>query len=165
LQKLSIQQAMEQITIRKARKEDMETLLRFEQGVINAERPFDVTIKQEDTQYYNLPLLIDSDDSELVVAEVDNQLIASGYARIENSKLFFKHAQHAYLGFMYTVPEYRGRGVNAMILEALKNWSRSKHITELHLEVYVDNLPAIKAYEKMGFVKNLIEMRLGLEEE
>jgi ribosomal protein S18 acetylase RimI-like enzyme len=156
---------MEHIIIRKARKEDIETLLQFEQGVIKAERPFDITIKRDDTRYYNLPLLIDSDDSELVVAEVDNQLIASGYARIENSKLFFRHAQHAYLGFMYTVPEYRGRGVNAMILEALKNWSASKQVTELRLEVYVDNLPAIKAYEKMGFAKNLIEMRLGLDEE
>jgi ribosomal protein S18 acetylase RimI-like enzyme len=156
---------MEQIIIRKAVKEDISTLLQFEQGVINAERPLDATIKREDTHYYNLQLLIDADDSELVVAEVDNQLIASGYARIENSKFFFKHAQHAYLGFMYTLPAYRGRGVNAMILDALKNWSLSKHITELRLEVYVDNQPAIKAYEKMGFAKNLIEMRLGLEEE
>ena len=153
---------MEQITLRKAVKEDMETLLQFEQGVIKAERPFDITLKEGHIHYYDLQQLIDSVDALLVVAEVDDILIASGYARIEKSKLFHKHAQHAYLGFMYTVPEYRGRGVNSRILEALKNWSLSRHITELRLEVYFDNQPAIKAYEKMGFAKNLIEMRLGL---
>lgn len=140
----------------------METLLQFEQGVITAERPFDITLKGDPIQYYNLQQLIDSDDAELVVAEVDNTLIASGYARIEKSRLFHKHAQYVYLGFMYVLPEYRGRGVNALILEALKNWALSRQITELRLEVYFDNQPAIKAYEKMGFAKNLIEMRLGL---
>jgi GNAT superfamily N-acetyltransferase len=156
---------MEQITIRKARQEDMETLLQFEQGVISAERPFDITLKDDPIQYYNLQQLIAGEDAELVVAVVDNQLIASGYARIEKSKLFYRHVRHAYLGFMYTVPGYRGRGVNALILEALKNWALSRQITELRLEVYFDNQPAIKAYEKMGFAKNLIEMRLGLGEE
>ena len=156
---------MEKITIRKAEKADMETLLQFEQGVIKAERPFDTTLKEGRIHYYDLQQLMDSDDAELVVAEVDSVVIASGYARIEKSKLFHKHAEYAYLGFMYVVPEYRGRGVNGKILEALKNWSLSRHITELRLEVYFDNQPAIKAYEKMGFAKNLIEMRLGLGEE
>jgi GNAT superfamily N-acetyltransferase len=155
---------MEQITVRKAKQEDMETLLQFEQGVIHAERPFDITLKEGEIHYYDLQQLIDSVDAELLVAEVDNTLVASGYARIENSKVFHKHAKHAYLGFMYTMPQYRGRGVNSRILEALKNWSLSRNITELRLEVYFDNHPAIKAYEKMGFAKNMIEMRLGLGE-
>jgi GNAT superfamily N-acetyltransferase len=153
---------MEKVIIRAAINEDMETLLQFEQGVVYAERPFDTTLKEGHIHYYDLQQLIDSDDAELVVAEIDNTVIASGYARIENAKLFHKHAQYAYLGFMYVVPEYRGRGVNGQILQALKNWSLSRHITELRLEVYFDNQPAIKAYEKMGFAKNLIEMRLGL---
>ncbi|CAN5176854.1 hypothetical protein BH11BAC5_BH11BAC5_26560 [soil metagenome] len=155
---------MKQITIRKAVKEDIETLLQFEQGVIHAERPFDSTLKDGAFRYYDLPQLIAADDAALVVAELDNTIVASGYARIENSKLFHKHAQYAYLGFMYTLPQYRGRGINGMILEVLKNWSLSRHITELRLDVYFGNQPAIKAYEKMGFHKNLIEMRLGLGE-
>jgi len=37
---------MEEIMIRKARLNDLEILLGFEQGVINAERPLDSTLKQ-----------------------------------------------------------------------------------------------------------------------
>jgi ribosomal protein S18 acetylase RimI-like enzyme len=44
----------------------------------------------------------------------------------------------------------------------LKEWSVSKGITELALDVYYENAAAIKAYEKVGFVKHLINMRQGL---
>jgi len=44
------------------------------------------------------------------------------------------------------------------ILEAERAFSRG--VTEMRLEVYRDNLAAIKAYEKAGFSELLIEMRL-----
>ena len=46
-------------------------------------------------------------------------------------------------------------------MESLKNWAYSKEIFEIRLTVYQDNLPAIKAYEKAGFKKHIIEMRLA----
>jgi hypothetical protein len=46
---------------------------------------------------------------ELAVAELNSELIASGYARIEQlKKTFFNCEKYAYLGFMYVVPKYRG---------------------------------------------------------
>jgi ribosomal protein S18 acetylase RimI-like enzyme len=48
------------------------------------------------------------------------------------------------------------------VIETLKQWAISQKINELILEVYYDNAPAIKAYEKFGFSKNMIEMRMGL---
>ena len=38
---------MEQVIIRKATLNDLDILLVFEQGVINTERPFDATLKKE----------------------------------------------------------------------------------------------------------------------
>ena len=95
-------------------------------------------------------------------ASPTGKLIGSGYARIEASKHYLLHTRHAYLGFMYVVPEHRGKGVNQLIIEALKQWSLSQNITELRLDVYSENQPAINAYEKAGFTKYLIEMRRGL---
>jgi GNAT superfamily N-acetyltransferase len=63
---------------------------------------------------------------------------------------------------MYTDEKHRGKGVNAKIINSLKDWCRSKDISELRLDVYNDNNPAIKAYEKVGFKKYLINMRMGL---
>ena len=138
----------------------MNTLLRFEQGVIAAERPFDECLKKDPIHYYDLAHMIAADDIELLVAELDGRPIGSGYARIENAKQYLRHAQYAYLGFMYTEPQYRGKGVNRIIIEALEKWALSKGITELRLEVYYNNDPAIKAYQKVGFGKHMIEMRM-----
>jgi GNAT superfamily N-acetyltransferase len=50
---------------------------------------------------------------------------------------------------MYTDPRHRGKGVNAVIIEALKN-GVVQNITELRLDVYHDNPSAIRAYEKQA---------------
>jgi RimJ/RimL family protein N-acetyltransferase len=155
---------MDQIIIRKAKLEDIETLRHFEQGVIAAERPFDLTLKSGLIHYYDLEEMIVAAHIEILVAEQNNQLIGSGYARIENAKPYLKHKTHAYLGFMYVVPEYRGKGVNREIIESLKKWAALQNITELRLDAYSNNNSAIKAYEKAGFNRHMIEMRMNTEE-
>jgi GNAT superfamily N-acetyltransferase len=155
---------MNKITIRKAIHGDLETLLEFEQGIIKTERPFDNTLKAGLIHYYDLEAMIDAEDVLLLVAERDGELAGSGYARIENVKNYLKHLQHAYLGFMYVKPAFRGKGVNQMIIEALKQWCRERNITEMRLEVYDENVGAVKAYEKAGFKRILTWMRLGLND-
>lgn len=151
------------IIIRPATPADIETLLQFEQGVIEAERPFDSTIKRNDIHYYDLEKMIADNNVQLVVAEANEEIIGCGYARIENAQPFLQYTQYSYLGFMYVKPEYRGKGVNKKIVEVLKQWSLSKGITELRLQVYYDNIKAIKAYEKTGFKNLLIEMRMVIK--
>ena len=150
---------MNEIAIRKATEADLPTLYRFEQGVINTERPFISRLKQGDVHYYNLVHMLTAPHIHLVVAEKNGTLIGSGYARIEEARHYLDHPKHAYLGFMYVEPEYRGKGVNNKIIDALLQWSRAQGITESVLEVYYDNHPAIKAYEKAGFLKYMITMR------
>ena len=141
----------------------METLLQFEQGVIAAERPFDCTLLKEGAHYYNLEEMIKAVHIELLVAEQDGGVIGSGYARIEKSKHYLQHPQHAYLGFMFTRPDHRGKGVNLAIIAALKEWAAAQQVFELRLEVYIGNTPAIKAYEKAGFHPLLLEMRMNIQ--
>jgi ribosomal protein S18 acetylase RimI-like enzyme len=154
---------MQQIIIRKAALKDLDTLLVFEQGVISAERPFDPTLKAGHTNYYDIKQLITAPHIQLVVAEMGDELIGSGYARIEDAKPYLDHEQHAYLGFMYVLPQHRGKGINKMIMDVLAAWSASQNITELRLDVYHQNESAIKAYERFGFTKHMISMRMGLK--
>ena len=153
---------MDHVIIRKATDKDLDTLLAFEQGVIEAERSFDKTLKDDPIHYYNLNDMMNDPNVHLIVAELYQKIIGSGYARIENAKPYLQHPKHAYLGFMYVCPKERGKGINQKIIEALKQWSLSKNITELRLDVYKNNTPAIKAYEKTGFTQHMIEMRMGI---
>jgi GNAT superfamily N-acetyltransferase len=150
------------IHIRKANQDDLPILLEFEQGIIAAERPYDPTLKEGKISYYNIDKMISATDVEVVVAVLNDQIIGSGYARIEDAKPYLNHQLYAYLGFMYTHPDHRGKGVNTQIIEALTDWVRSQNVFEMRLDVYNDNPSAIRAYEKAGFKKHLINMRTGL---
>lgn len=150
---------MEQIIIRKATLSDLDILLQFEQGVVEAERPFNPVLKESGVHYYNINELITADHIELLVALSGTEIIGCGYARIESAKPYLKYDRYAYLGFMYVVPAHRGKGVNKVILQELTAWSKGKGITELRLEVFSANAIAIKAYEKASFEKLYIHMR------
>jgi GNAT superfamily N-acetyltransferase len=153
---------MHKILIRTATLLDLETLLTFEQGIIETERPFDATLKEGRISYYDLKEMITQNDCEIAVAELNGQIIASGYATIENSKSYLKHEKHVHLGFMFVSPVHRGKGINKLIIEFLQQWAVSKNIHELRLEVYFENTSAIQAYEKIGFHKHMIEMRMSM---
>lgn len=153
---------MATITFREATLEDKPMLLQFEQQLIAYERPFDRILK-DDCSYYDLDFLIQSKDTKLIVAAVDNTLIASGYAKIVKAKPYHKITEYTYMGFMYVDPEYRGLGVIQNIIEQLKQWSISINVFETRLEVYNENTSAIKAYQKKGFRNRMIEMKMDLK--
>ncbi|MDC8003895.1 GNAT family N-acetyltransferase [Aureisphaera galaxeae] len=155
---------MNEIVLRSATLEDLDVLLEFEQGIITAERPFEPTLKSERISYYNIKSFIPADDVEVVVACIADEIIGSGYVKIEKSKSFQKFDYHAYIGFMFVRPEHRGKGVNQLLMDKMLLWAKEKNLTEVRLEVYNDNAPAIRAYEKAGFRKHMIEMRLDVGE-
>jgi GNAT superfamily N-acetyltransferase len=146
--------------IRKATSKDIPVLLEYEQGVISAERPFDPTLRAGEIHYYDIEQMILADHVEIVVAEIESKIVACGYARIEKAKPYLDHNEYAYLGFMFVHPDYRGRGLNAKIIDVLKAWVIEKGLNEMQLDVYNRNESAIRAYEKMGFKRHLINMRV-----
>ena len=150
--------------IRSAKHSDLPTLLRFEQGIVTAERPYDHTLKPDPISYYDIASMLDAPDCEVAVAELDGQLIGSGYAQRKASRHYLEPEFHAFIGFLYVDPNYRGQGVNQMVLDHLFAWARKNDLPEIHLTVYPDNAPAIRAYEKVGFDPYILEMRLNLDE-
>lgn len=154
---------MDPISIRQATHDDLDLLLEFEQAIIEAERPFDVTLRSgRDVHYYDLAELISSPEAEVLVAEFGSQIIASGYAKIVPSDDYLIHRRHSYLGFMYVVPEHRGKGLIKQIVTALEDWSRSRGVSEMRLEVYEANDAAVRAYEKSGYSGLTLMMRKEL---
>jgi GNAT superfamily N-acetyltransferase len=155
---------MEPIITRTATTSDLPVLIDCMRGIINTERPFDPTLKPGDIVYYDIAAMIAAPHIEVIVAELDSEVIGSGYARIDTAKEYLKHDKFAFMGFMYVNPEHRGKGVNKLIIDALKEWAVKQGLNEFRLEVYNENGAAIKAYEKVGFKKHMITMRMGLND-
>jgi ribosomal protein S18 acetylase RimI-like enzyme len=153
---------VKEIIIRAATLDDLPVLLAFEQLIIEAERPYGDTIKIENASYYDLKEYIMSDKVSVCVAVINDEIIGSGYAKIVPSKPYHTHEQYSYCGFMYVKPKFRGQGINQLVIDYLKNWSLEQGLTEMRLNVYLDNLPAIHAYRKAGFTHNILEMRMPI---
>lgn len=90
----------------------------------------------------NVPESIELDDGDpdcshvLALDESGNPI---GTARMDGS---------GKIGRMAVLPEYRGRGVGARMLEAIMEHGRSSGITDFHLSAQVS---AVGFYRKMGF--------------
>jgi GNAT superfamily N-acetyltransferase len=151
-------------SFRTATLHDIDTLRQFEQRIVNAERAFDPTLRAGRIQYYDIERMLLADNVRFLVAERGKALVGCGFARIDEAKTHLSHSQQAYLGLMYVDPSSRGQSINSGIVDRLKTWCRSKGVTELRLEVYSDNLIAVGAYEKAGFSRHVIEMRMRLDD-
>ncbi len=93
----------------------------------------------------------------------DERLLATGkfFGIFDGDKIIAIAGVHVYskqykiavLGSITTHPDYRGKGlatkVSSRIIEDLKNY-----VELITLNVQDDNLPAIRCYEKLGFVKH-----------
>lgn len=144
---------------RSATRDDLPVLLDFEQGIVAWERPFNPTLKPDPISYYDIGELIDRDSAEVIVAVDGERIIGSGYVRIRQASDYVQPSEYAFLGFMFVDPDYRGRGVNRLVTDALLDWAKARELTEVRLQVYSENASAIRAYEKIGFSPLLLEMR------
>ncbi len=150
--------------IRKATKKDLPILMEFMNGLVEAERPMDPTIKDGHVVYYDLSEIMANEESDLFVVELNNELVASGYVKIKDDRPYLKHKKQGYLGFMFVPKKHRGNGYNKLIMDALLKWCKDRNISEIRLDVYEDNPSAIRAYEKVGLKKHLITMRMNLND-
>lgn len=151
-------------TVRKAKTNDLPVLMDFMNGLVNAERPMDPTIKDGTVIYYDLSEIMNNDDSDLYVVELNGELVASGYAKIKEDRSYLKHDKQGYLGFMFVPEKHRGNGYNKLIMDTLLKWCKDQNVFEIRLDVYDTNPAAIRAYEKVGMKKHLINMRMNIED-
>jgi GNAT superfamily N-acetyltransferase len=155
---------MTETSFRTATAQDIDALRRFERGIVSAERAFDRTLKAGEVHYYDIENMVSAEHVRFLVAERGGELVGCGFARIDDAKPYLEHSRQAYLGLMYVDPKHRRQSINEAILELLKQWCRAQGVTELRLEVYNDNAVALRAYEKAGFSKHMIEMRVRLDD-
>ena len=64
----------------------------------------------------------------------------------------FVDGGEAWLAAVYVTPACRGRGLLDALVEQVAVWARTRSCTRLRLLVHESNLPAQRAYERLGFV-------------
>ena len=150
------------ITCRPASQQDITVLNQFQRDIVRTEAPFIPGRKEEDYTYYDIAALIESSLALVAVAECDGKVVGSGYVQQRASRHYYKNPHHGYVGFMYTLPQYRRNGVAKSILGFLGEWARENGMDELRLDVFAANHSAISAYKSAGFESSMVSMRYQL---
>jgi RimJ/RimL family protein N-acetyltransferase len=60
---------------------------------------------------------------------------------------------------VYVKPEWRGLHIAEALIEACLDWARKKKVVIARLGVAVDNLPALRCYERCGFTTTGVVQR------
>ena len=113
------------------------------------EESFSMPWKREDFEK-----LIEDEGSEYFVLEKENAVIgAAGYT---------DQVGVGYINNVVITPSERGKGYSETLLNEVLKAGREKGIFSFTLEVRVSNMPAIKLYERAGFVS--VGVRKGFYE-
>lgn len=100
-------------------------------------------------KYWEDTLAMDNSESAIFFAEYKDHLIGmTGIARGRSPKT--RHA--ADIWGVYVSSDWRGNHIAEELIRCCRDWAKTREIVILRLAVVATNKPAIRCYERCGFV-------------
>jgi RimJ/RimL family protein N-acetyltransferase len=139
------------ITIREITTDDSEKYLELSRALDSETifRPYDPGERncEVSEQYQKIVDVLNSDNSTIIVAEVDKALV--GYISASGKTL--SRLKHISTIGIAIKQEFCGQGIGKKLFESLEEWACSNKIHRLELTVMTNNLAALGLYLRMGF--------------
>jgi ribosomal protein S18 acetylase RimI-like enzyme len=126
-----------EITIRRARREDLDAICAIEQGCFST-----YNLSRRQLQY-----LQQRDTAVFLVAERDGQVVGEGIALL-------RHHKQSLSGRAYSLavdPKHRGQRIGERLMRAMLDQLRDRNVRRVYLEVEKTNASAVHLYERLGF--------------
>ncbi len=147
---------LKEVCIRTPVAEDAERVLNYMKKIFEEDRFFLMTAEeakewqtlekeQEHIQKYHT-----DEDKLIVISETDGRILS--LSSIEcGSRQRMRHIGQVGISIL---PDWRGLGLGKAIMEVLIEWARAHpKLEKLALGVWSGNKPAIRLYQKMGFIE------------
>jgi ribosomal protein S18 acetylase RimI-like enzyme len=103
-------------------------------------------------------------DVVILVAENDGQVIGYAYGAVEGYDYMSLRGPAAVLHDLIVDPQYRGRGVGQLLLNAALSSLRSRGAPRVVLSTAERNASAQRLFEWMGFRRTMVEMTRELDD-
>lgn len=110
--------------------------------------------------------MIKAVSSDYILVEEDDRII--GYALIEQRESpykqydSFKEDNYSFIYELIVLPEYRSKGYGKQLLDKAKDWTKSRNLSSIELNVLSNNYNARAFYEKVGFEEYQIKLRKSI---
>lgn len=122
-------------------------------------------IKEGDQSIDFLEKTISNDDSDIIVYENDG--IVVGFILLQAKERpdfdFMLPGKYCYIMDVIVTESHRNKGFGTALMNAAKDWAKEQNCSFINLDVLVNNLGAIKVYEKLGFIPKAQEMYCRLK--
>jgi ribosomal protein S18 acetylase RimI-like enzyme len=162
------------ITVRKAQVKDINLILSFEKKLYDSA----VSIMENNYPEHMIDIILIADYNEILfnfikrmiyskngaifISEINNKPVGHMIISIMKSHPIFKMKYYGRINTIYVDKEFRGLGVSSRLKDEAFKWFKNKKINRVSLNVFPDNKPAIKAYQRWGLTLSLLEMRMTI---
>jgi ribosomal protein S18 acetylase RimI-like enzyme len=160
---------MSNVTIRPAAQADMKAVGRLGAMLVQEHYDFDndrfIRPTSDSPQRYGqfLGTQLDRDNIIVLVAESEGKVVGYTFAGVEG---FDYMALRGPAGALYDIvvdPEYRGRGIGRMLLDATTSALKARGEPRVLLSTAEQNETAQRLFARAGFRRTMVEMTLTLD--
>jgi len=99
-------------------------------------------------------------DEPVLIAEVDDDVAGFGYLSWYRSKIGYRFTRE---DTVYVAPRHQGRGLGALLLEALIEQARTLGIRAVIAQIEASNVASVRLHERFGFEPIGRERQVGFK--
>lgn len=108
---------------------------------------------------------VDGNDAELFVAELQTGIVGLATVRIyDNTDApMFRPGRRACMDNLVVNQEFRGMGIGKMLLDRITEWTRSRELQCVDMNVWHDNQAGLSFFTTNGFTPRCQKMELRID--
>ncbi|MBP5438045.1 MAG: GNAT family N-acetyltransferase [Treponema sp.] len=144
--------------VRKATLDDVSSLkplyLELEKDAVKFQ-PEHFVIGNRDESFFEG--IIKSENQDILLAEVDGQVVGFAHVMILEQKRIpcLKAERVIYLQDLDVAEKFRSRGIGAKLIEACKEYGKSRGADFMRTQVFPQNVRGMTFYERQGFTEKM----------
>jgi ribosomal protein S18 acetylase RimI-like enzyme len=148
------------MTIREAKKDDLEKLCKLNYEIFADTKKFDsdviadYALTEEGKGW--IEDAISNPKGCCFIAEEEGQMV--GYTSGVEKGMTYRKGKYFELVNIGLIPEMRGKGLGEKLLRTIEEWAKEKGYNKVYLNCYFKNRTAIDFYNKHGYEKIEISM-------
>ena len=149
--------------IRKAKKEDIESIHKLDRESTKYHKKFDKDFYTISEKWWKIKKdsqlkAIKSPTNFVLVAELDEKVVGYIWGYVET----IMKNKIGKIQELIVTSKQRGKGIGKKLIKRMLDFFKERDCIVSEIEVFVENLPTIQVYEKAGFKKREYKMQLKL---
>ncbi|MDQ0207524.1 GNAT family N-acetyltransferase [Alkalicoccobacillus murimartini] len=99
---------------------------------------------------------ITNNKENVYIAECNGAML--GYIELAIQEDYFTNRKQAYVSAIAVSEKGEGKGIGKELMKQAEEWAADQGLTEIILDVFLNNKRAVSVYEHLGYQKEIVKM-------